>query len=157
MAYIVAQYLLWLAGMNLSLADDVVKMVTTAGGPKGATRYIEALVREAWRKWLVAFDHLALRGWCGNEIRAACDALEGYFLTGQRPTGAHLALALKDDAIGKWELDDDRWQALIGVLVKDDDTAQALWTVAREFWAGNEVLKQRIKKLGVGTVKPVGV
>ena len=158
MAYIMAQYLLWRSGMNLSLEDDVVGMVTSAGGPKGATRYIETLVRNAWRDWRSGLDLLARHGWRTNDVLAACSALNGF--TDMRPRGEMLALELQDIASPgenrDWGLDLDHWRMLVRELAADDDVAYALWTIVREFWTADEALKKRIAKLGSSAVKPVG-
>lgn len=143
--------------INFTAPRDVAEMLRQTGN---ASAYIVAIVQRRWREWQNSFAHLVGAGWYGNEIEAACDLLSGYYFSSIRPPREPLAIELRNgvrvnEVLTETGVDRACWRERIEALACDDDIAQALWTVAQEFSAGNMVLKERIKKLGASAVKPV--
>lgn len=106
--------------MNLSLSDDVVALLRRACGGRGATPYIEELVRGSARAWCDALEGLLSDGWSRDQISAATDALRGWVSGRERPMPADIMGELERSGIRATEA-----QAL------------DLWELAREMRCGN--------------------
>lgn len=113
--------------------------------------YIRTLLSERRAEWMESYSHLRAAGWAGNEICAAMDALNGTHIEMLRP-GSWLAIELHDaerlneTATAKWDVDAERWDALVA-RVHDERTLDgwALRLLARAFWSGDEAVDKRIR------------
>jgi hypothetical protein len=118
--------------------------------------YVEDLVRTRRREWQAAYLRLSQAGWTGQEMCAACDALNGYGALEALGIGAGaqgIALELHDaqrltDVCGKWGVDSARWVDRVTSVHDDQALAQALGLIAREFWLGNGEVASRLRGRG---------
>lgn len=135
--------------IDLSLESSTVELLKRVGNQ---SLYITALVEQRWRDWQVALDHLRSAGWMAQEIEAACHCLNGYSATYSEYTSLGMRLSIellvheRHCAAG---IPEGRWAQLRARLrdgVGCDELARALYTVAIEYWYGNEACKRRIER-----------
>lgn len=132
------------AGGGISLAPDAADILAEI---EESGEYVAHLLRDSDRRWRAALMRLRSAGWGGPELRAAIDALNGYWDTGLPATWAaqelHDAQSVQD-VCGKWDVDPDRWTRNIRTVADDPELAAALVDVARAFWRGCTPLERRV-------------
>lgn len=134
--------------VKLSLDPSTAELLGRTGN---ASHYVDSVVGQRWQEWQWALGTVQALGWLPAEILAACDACNGLWHDGPMP-GSWLAQELHDAAqldglVQKWEIDADRWPGLLAALGQNDQLGHALFLVAREFWAGNDEVERRIRRL----------
>lgn len=139
---------------NLQLDDDAAATlddIATAGGAQGD--YVSNLIREANMRWRTAYRVAMAAEIMGAALLAACDALNGHndlALYGELPsleTPGAIAMELRDapPMDEKWELQPGEWRRLIELVRGNAGIADAVSTIAAEFWRGNSSLEARLR------------
>lgn len=132
------------------LDDDVVSLLDATDN---ATAHVQRLVRERHTRVVAAYHLLHSNGWTNDALCAAMDALNGYaglldhagLGVAGIPLELHDAQRLNDTAVGKWGVSAETWHDLLADLRDRSDLSQALALLAREFWAGNGAVAQRLE------------
>lgn len=138
---------------SFRLAADVVEILDHADN---ATAFVEDAVRvhgtharvileQYERSWRSALAYLRGYGWTLPALRAACDALNGYWTEEGRPA-AWIAQEFAD-AVGlaaKHDVDPDLWSLLIERVGGSEVEARAVLAVARAFWTGDPEVERAL-------------
>ena len=136
-------------GRQISLAADVEKILEgISEGQRGASAYVEDLVRDADREWRAAYALLRTAGWMPNELLASFEALNGWMVD-QPPRWAAAELVDADRLYGlstKWELESARWSERCTRIDASVEEAQALIVLSREFWRFNPKVEQLVRE-----------
>lgn len=141
------------ARKNFTLSQETLGLLAHLGN---ASEYVERIVLERWREWQNALAVCVGHEMTSSELLACCDVLNGHHLlayTGIDTGNQGIALELHDGqrlngTAEKWEIDPGRWGALVQRVARTPALAEAISTVATEFWAGNEACETAIRRIG---------
>ena len=133
---------------NLTLPADVNALLDQVGN---ASEYLASVLGQRWQAWTDALATLRGADWSSNEMLAACDVLNGYWLLGHGRSGQFVSVELADaqrlnDICGKWEIPEARWAERCREVHQDSIVAFALVTLVSEFWTGNEACEKAIRR-----------
>lgn len=132
----------------MSLPDDVDALLDRVGN---ASEYISRIVTDRWELWLTALNRLVANGWTSNELLAACEALNGHWLTDRADRPVLVAAELREAQqqrrlCEKWNVSPKRWSGRVGLVRASDQMADALVVLAHEFWSGNAACEMAIRR-----------
>ena len=140
--------------VNLTLEPDVAAVLK--GWDRGSrARYVSQVLRERWGAWQSALRVLRQAGWMRPEMYAACDALNGVWMTddvGYESLGPGMALELYDSErlnriAEKHQVDPRVWEARYTQIRESEALARALRAVVTEWWAGNPACERAVERM----------
>ncbi len=126
---------------NISLDPDAEALLGRVGN---ASEYLSRTIMRRSRQWTSALDLLRSAGWTGTELVVACEALNGYWLSGNAVHGAYLVEVL-EDGLGEAEVKKTSWKIQLGALADDPGQAAALADLVDEFWSGNAACEAAVR------------
>lgn len=133
--------------VNFTLSDTTREILADQDN---ASLYVDQLVQQTERRWRDAHRLIRDAGWYPAEIEAALDALNGYFHHAAPST--YIAVELLDanelsGVASRRGVEADRWAALTRQVAESAELADAVITLAAEFWR----LNPRVERLVSGS------
>lgn len=139
--------------------DPSIAQMLRLWDPDKRDGYLTEVIRARWATWRAALEMLRSRGWTRIELLAACDALNGVWLTWEAepiiPRGPSMAVKLRDAqdvnaTATRHGVEHDSWNRRVKEVRSDETVAYSLFCVVCEWWAGNPLCDELIERLDNG-------
>lgn len=127
---------------NLSLSASTKQMLDKLDN---ASRYVEDSVNTHWSRAINALNTLRGSDWTSNEILAACDVLNGCWMTVQDTQWHAHSMSDGPEYAAKWDVSPERWAEICKMVKNNGEIAHALDIVVVEFWCQNTELDKMIR------------